>query len=654
MLGDNKGDACDEDDDNDGVNDVDDCSPKNFDVYPGAPEKCDGADNNCNTQVDENFSNVDGDALADCIDPDIDNDGELNETDCDDFAPKVNHFMEETCNGIDDNCKNGADEEGAGSCTTFYRDADGDTYGTDENKCLCQPTGEFTATQKGDCSDGNGQVNPGAKERCANGLDDNCNGSQNDENAVNCQYFFLDEDGDGYGVNLSKCFCSADGNYAAHQSGDCNDQNKQVNPGQQEVCDNGVDDNCNGSTNDENALGAIPFYNDKDFDHYGVTTDFKRLCSAEGLYAALQGGDCDDTNPFVHPGAVEMCDGKTDEDCDNLIDEEGADQCENYYYDNDFDNFGVTSSVKCLCAPAGSYTTKASGDCNDYNPAIYPNAPETCNAADDNCNNLKDDAGVKQLCGEYDDAHALGSCTTAGLCKLDCTTGWVDVDLVFYNGCECQEDSYENAGGDSCTGAIDLGELSDAGAGGEAFAVGNILSLGDTDWYRVRAVDSPDIGDNACDRFAFNAELIENPGMAFRITVFMGNDAAVNCAGTGQVCQSDTRYEWYGDFKQPTSDGRQIGECPCSSSVVALPNTTRDESGGVGGVPDGVVDGYDTDRPGGKSAEPDGTINVGTSGANQCINDTRYFVVGVSRDPNVALSCAGYKLWLSNGKIIHH
>ena len=50
---DNVGDACDDDDDNDGVPDVDDCAPYNQNVYPGAVENCDGVDENCNSEVDE-------------------------------------------------------------------------------------------------------------------------------------------------------------------------------------------------------------------------------------------------------------------------------------------------------------------------------------------------------------------------------------------------------------------------------------------------------------------------------------------------------------------------------------------------------------------------------------------------------------------------
>jgi len=50
-------------------------------VFPGT-ETCDGHDNNCNGAVDEGYPDTDGDALADCVDPDIDNDGAPNASDC--------------------------------------------------------------------------------------------------------------------------------------------------------------------------------------------------------------------------------------------------------------------------------------------------------------------------------------------------------------------------------------------------------------------------------------------------------------------------------------------------------------------------------------------------------------------------------------------
>ena len=191
-----------------------------------------------------------------------------------------------------------------------------------------------------------------------------------------------------------------------------------------------------------------------------------------------------------------------------------------------------------------------------------------------------------------------------------------------------------------------MGELSDASTGSQVIVVGNLPTASDTDWYRVRLVDAPDVGTTACDAMAFVAELTDNPGQAFRLNVILGTDVGVNCS-TGPACSSDGKYEWYTDMRDTTS-GTAVGECPCSSTVVTLPNTTRDENG------DGVVDGYDPTRPGGVTSEPAGTVHLGSSTANACLNDTRYVVVGVSRNPSVAVTCASYQLTLSNAKSVHH
>ena len=76
----------------------------------GAVEICNGIDDNCNGQIDEGFPNFDGDSMADCVDPDDDNDGDPDVTDCDDFNASVYTGAPEICNGIDDDCDGQVDE----------------------------------------------------------------------------------------------------------------------------------------------------------------------------------------------------------------------------------------------------------------------------------------------------------------------------------------------------------------------------------------------------------------------------------------------------------------------------------------------------------------------------------------------------------------
>ena len=61
-----------------------------------------------------------------------------------------------------------------------------------------------------------------------------------------CTTYYLDADADGYGTDDRQCLAAPTGSYTATQSGDCNDQDPAVNPGAQEVCGDGVDNNCNG------------------------------------------------------------------------------------------------------------------------------------------------------------------------------------------------------------------------------------------------------------------------------------------------------------------------------------------------------------------------------------------------------------------------
>jgi uncharacterized cupin superfamily protein len=79
-------------------------------------------------------------------------------------------------------------------------------------------------------------------------------------NDGSCTYaitWYIDNDGDGYGTTSStQVACAQPSGYAANDT-DCNDSNNAVNPSASEVCYNGLDENCNGTINDNCAFGNI-------------------------------------------------------------------------------------------------------------------------------------------------------------------------------------------------------------------------------------------------------------------------------------------------------------------------------------------------------------------------------------------------------------
>ena len=79
---------------------------------------------------------------------------------------------------------------------------------------------------------------------------------------------------------------------------DCDDGNESVNPGAEDVPDNGIDEDCDGVD------AAAPEPDDTEID------------LDEDRYAAAL--DCDDTDPSVFPGAIEVCEDGIDQDCDGV------------------------------------------------------------------------------------------------------------------------------------------------------------------------------------------------------------------------------------------------------------------------------------------------------------------------------------------------
>jgi len=294
--------------------------PSDCDGQKPSPEVCDGKDNDCDGMTDEDLTGSSCDlanSLGVC----------KGVTSCVDGKEMCigSYPAPEVCNGKDENCDGETDEEGAVGCTNYFEDKDRDQFGSSSFKCLCAPQYPYTATQAGDCDDNDPLVKPSGYEVCGNNKDDNCDGvTDKGENAIGCKVFYMDGDGDGFGVAYSRCLCQPEPPFVANNALDCNDTIASINPDAKEAC-NGIDDNCNGMIDEEDALGCVSFYYDGDRDGYGTGTP-KCLCNPQGYYSAINTGDCDDSKYSVNPGAQEVCN-FLDDDCDGVIDNGVSSPC---------------------------------------------------------------------------------------------------------------------------------------------------------------------------------------------------------------------------------------------------------------------------------------------------------------------------------------
>ena len=131
---------------------------------------------------------------------------------------------------------------------------------------------------------------------------------------------------------------------------DCDDNDPYVNPGMEEICDDFMDNNCNGQL-DEGCSGG-----ETDNDNDGFTISM----------------DCNDNDANINPNAMEICGDSVDNNCNVFVDE----GCGGGLIDFDMDGYYSNS------------------DCNDMDYMINPGMPEICaDMIDNNCNGVVDEEG---------------------------------------------------------------------------------------------------------------------------------------------------------------------------------------------------------------------------------------------------------------------
>jgi len=289
-----------------------DCDDNDNLVYPGGNEICDGIDNDCSGVIDDDYAS--GGATVFYVDEDGDGYGTTRGTrlacsapegfvadasDCNDEDEAIHPRAAELCNSGDDNC-NGEIDEDAVDAPEWHADWDQDGYGSQSLVVRECEAPEGYITDASDCNDFDPFTNPLADEVC-DFTDNNCDGTVDEDTAVDARTWFRDADTDGFGnVDVTTVACWEPDGFTADDT-DCDDSNFVVNPGMDEVCRDGVDNNCNDSADQctvtawtDASAAVLHWEGQNSSDYLGYDVDFVGDVNGDGFEDMIMGAPYSD------------------------------------------------------------------------------------------------------------------------------------------------------------------------------------------------------------------------------------------------------------------------------------------------------------------------------------------------------------------------